>query len=209
MTDEATVRAAVAAERRDLADVLAALPSEAWAAPTLCEGWRVKEVVAHITMPFRYSAPRFIVEMLKSRGSFNRMADRCAKQDASSLSTDDLLLSLRDNEHHPWKPPGAGFEGALSHDVIHGMDMTVALGLDRVVPEDRIRIVIDSLSPKSVKFFGVDLGGIELRADDIDWSYGEGSPLTGKAQDLLLVLCGRKLPAGRLHGDNSERFVAA
>jgi hypothetical protein len=55
--------------------------------------------------------------------------------------------------------------------------------------------------------FGVDLAGVRLCADDIDWTFGSGSPLTGAAQDLLLVVCGRKLPSGRLHGEPSQRFT--
>src|SRR5674476_672617 len=38
-----------------------------------------------------------------------------------------------------------GFEGALTHDVIHGLDVTVPLGIGRHVPEERLRIVIVSL----------------------------------------------------------------
>ena len=40
-----------------------------------------------------------------------------------------------------------------------------------------------------------------LQATDLDWSYGSGPPLRGKAEDLALVLCGRALPAGRIEGE--------
>ena len=50
------VRAEIAAERRELADVLAGLPPERWDEETLCAGWRVRETLAHITMAFRYSS---------------------------------------------------------------------------------------------------------------------------------------------------------
>ena len=140
-------------------------------------------------MAFRYSTWQVLGGMIKARGSFNRMADRAARSDAESLSASELTAVLRDNLDHPWKPPGGGYEGALSHDIIHGLDITVALGLDRSVPADRLRFVLDGVSPRQVKYFGVDLQGIELQADDLDWSYGTGTPLTGAAQDLLLVLC--------------------
>ena len=41
----------------------------------------------------------------------------------------------------------------------------------------------------------------------MDWTLGSGAPLTGAAADLLLVLCGRTLPAGRLAGEPSARFT--
>jgi len=49
---------------------------------------------------------------------------------------------------------------------------------------------------------------VRLCADDLDWSYGEGVPLMGSAQDLLLLTYGRKLPPGHLRGEASDRYVA-
>ena len=207
--NEAEVRAEIAAERRELADMLAALPAKRWDEETLCAGWRVRETVAHITMAFRYNLPKVVVGMVKARGSFNRMADRAARTDAEALTAEDLVASLRNNVGHPWKPPGGGYIGALSHDVIHGLDITVGLDLDRRPPPERVGLVLGSLQPSQLKFFGVDLTGLQLRADDLDWSYGAGDPMTGRAQDLLLAVCGRRLPAGRLKGAAADRFSRA
>ena len=198
----------IAAERRDLAALLAGLSDDDWSAPTLCAGWRVPAVVAHMTMPFRYSMGRFARELVKSAGRFDRMADRVARRDAAAESREALVASLRDNAEHPWRPPGGGLEGALSHDVIHGLDITVALGLGRRVPPERLEVVLGSVKPRQVKYFRTDLTGISLRANDLDWSYGDGEPVIGAAQDLLLVLCNRRLPAGRLSGARSSRFMS-
>ncbi len=203
-----TIRDMIAAQRAELAEVLAGLPGPGWDEPTLCAGWRVREVVAHITMPFRYGRGRFVLELVKSRGRFNEMADRLARRDAQVMSSAGLAAAVRSNVGHPWKPPGGGFTGALAHDLIHGLDITVPLGLDRPVPEERLRPLLPgSLSDRSVKFFGADLDGIELRARDMDWVLGSGVPLEGSAADLLLVLSGRRLPAGRLTGEPSARFT--
>lgn len=202
------LRRAIAAERSELAELLAGLPEERWDGRTLCEGWRVRELVAHMTMPYRHSGPRVILGLLRARGDFNAFADRMARRDAAEVAARELAASLADNAHHPWKPPGGGYEGALSHDVIHGLDFTVALGLGRKVPMDRLVPVLPaSLQEKGVRFFGVNLDGVELRADDADWSLGAGEPLYGAAQDLLLVLCGRRLPEGHLHGSPAPRFT--
>jgi uncharacterized protein (TIGR03083 family) len=207
-----TIRDMIAAQRAELAEVLAGLPGPGWDEPTLCAGWRVREVVAHITMPFRYGRGRFALELARSRGRFNEMADRVARRDAAVLSSADLTEAVRSNTGHPWKPPGGGYAGALAHDLVHGLDITVPLGLAvglavPPVPEERLRPVLPaSLDDRSVKFFGVNLDGIELRASDMDWSLGSGEPLEGAAADLLLVLCGRTLPAGRLSGQPASRF---
>ena len=198
----------IAAERRELARVLSDLPASAWDAQTLCAGWRVREVVAHMTMPFRYSAARFAAELARSGGRFNAMSDRIARRDAAAVSAADLVSVMQDNATNPWKPPGGGYLGALTHDMIHGLDITVPLGISRRVPEDRLRAVLDAIAaPKARKHFGTDLSGVRLRAADIDWASGSGKQLSGAAQDLALVLCGRKLPPGQLHGEPAARFT--
>ncbi|MEU5423369.1 hypothetical protein ACFY1P_12545 [Streptomyces sp. NPDC001407] len=44
---------------------------------------------------------------------------------------------------------------------------------------------------------------------DLDWTFGAGAPVSGTAQDLLLLLFGRKLPPGRLQEGAPARFTAA
>ncbi|UBU08495.1 maleylpyruvate isomerase family mycothiol-dependent enzyme [Nonomuraea gerenzanensis] len=202
------VRAAIAAERTELAAMLDELSPAQWDAPTLCAGWRVREVAAHLSTGFRYPLPRMVLELVKAGGRVNLMADRRARQDAAALSTAELVRAIRDNAHHPWKPPVGGIAAALGHDVVHGLDITVALGLGRRVPEDRVRLLLEQVTPRTLRFFGADLDGVELRADDLDWSFGSGIPLVGSGQDLLLLAYGRKLPPGRLRGEASDRHVA-
>ncbi|HEX6525034.1 MAG TPA: maleylpyruvate isomerase family mycothiol-dependent enzyme [Streptosporangiaceae bacterium] len=200
----------IAAQRGDLAALLADLPEQRWDEPTLCAGWRVAELVAHITMPFRYSSRRFMLELAKSRGNFNQMADRRARQDARELTVAEQTAALADNVNHPWKPPGGGYLGALTHDIIHGLDITVPLGIGQIVPADRLGTILPSMTtPKIIRYFGTDVSGVELRATDMDWAFGSGPAVMGRAQDLALVLCGRKLPPGHLEGEHSARFTAA
>jgi uncharacterized protein (TIGR03083 family) len=201
------IREAVVAERTELAGMLGALGPEQWAAPSLCAGWRIREVVAHMTMPFRMKPPQFLAEMVKARGNFDRMADRMARRDTARMSDALLLASLRDNVAHPWKPPGGGEVGALSHDVIHGMDISVALGLDRQPPAERVGLVLAGLRERNLKYFGVDLSDVRLAATDLDFTLGAGEPVRGAARDLLLVLCGRPVPAGALAGTGAARFT--
>ncbi len=202
------LRHAIAAERRELAEVLAGLPPRAWDTPSLCAGWRVLEVVAHMTMPFRYSVARFGLEMAKSGGNFTAMSDRVAKRDAAAMTPAELTAALRDNAQHPWQPPGGAPETPLTHDMIHGLDFTVPLGIGRRLPDDRLLLVLDSVtSPKALGHFAVDLTGVRLVADDLDWSFGAGDQLSGAGQDLLLLIAGRRLPAAALRGQASARFL--
>jgi uncharacterized protein (TIGR03083 family) len=207
MTATLDLMPTIAAERHAFTELLAGLAEEDWNAPSLCAGWRVREVVVHMTMPFRFSTGRFLAEMARSGGNFARMADRTARRDAQAPAA-ALLDTWRGNEANPWRPPGGGQAGALTHDVVHGLDITIPLGVPHPVSEDALRVVLDSASsPRSRKHFGGDLTGVRLEADDLDWSLGDGEPLRGRAVDLLMVLCGRTLPAGLLSGPASARLT--
>lgn len=193
-TTAAEIRAGIAAERRELADVLDGLTEEQWDAPSLCDGWRVREVAGHMSMGFRYSFGRTALELARAGGRLHRMTDRVARRDAAELTPRELAAALRDNAHHPWKPPVGGLPAALGHDVIHGLDITVPLGLGRQVPEQRVRILLETVTPRTLRFFGADLDGVTLRATDLDWSYGTGARMESRpAQELLLLAYGRTL----------------
>jgi hypothetical protein len=124
-----------------------------------------------------------------------------------SLPTEQLLAGLRSEALHGWQPPGGGPQAALTHCVIHQLDIVEAVPLPRRVPEDRVARVLGILTEMGAPgVFGTDLSGVELRADDLDWSYGSGEVLSGEAQVLALVVCGRKVPTSRLRGNPAERF---
>lgn len=80
-----------AAERRRLADLYADLTPDQWSTPSLCAGWRVREVLAHVTMPYRHSSLRVLRGIAAARGDFNRFADRIAHEDTARLSDAELL----------------------------------------------------------------------------------------------------------------------
>ncbi len=199
--------ASIAHEYLALADLLEASGADVWDAPSLCEGWRTREVVAHMTMPARYDGPAFMAELEKAEGDFALLSNTVASRDAQ-LATGQLLADLRSDVLHAWQPPGGGLEGALTHCVIHGLDIVESVPLSRRVPDQRIAVVLSLVAdPGAPNPFGIDLSGVELRADDLEWSCGSGVPVIGPAQALALVACGRLLPAGRLRGDASARFT--
>ncbi len=197
----------IAEEFVALADLLEAAGPRVWDEPSLCEGWRTREVVAHVTMPVRYSGPAFMAELEAAGGDFTRLSDTVAARDGA-LPIEQLLADLRSEVLHTWLPPGGGQDGALTHCVVHCLDVIEAVPLSRRVPDGRIvRVLSLVANPSAPNLFGTDLSGVTLRADDLEWSSGEGAPIEGSAQALALVACGRLLPAGRLRGEGASRFM--
>lgn len=198
---DADRQTAITSEYLALAGVLDTLSDVGWDTPSLCAGWRVREVVAHMTMPVRYSTAEFMAELQDCGGDFTRLSNVIATRDAS-LPASTLVDNLRDERLHHWTPPGGGSTGALNHVVIHGLDITVPLGVKRRAPDETVRVVLDDLTHGGTHaHFGFDLDGLSLRATDMDWSFGSGMPISGTADDLALLICGRTLPPGRIHGD--------
>src|SRR5258708_17771253 len=136
----------IAAQRREVAETVGSAAAASGEAQSVCTRWGVRDVAATLTMPFRYSTARFAAEMIRSGGRFTAMADRCARRDAAAMAPAELAAALGDNAEHPWKPPGGGLVGALTHDVIHGLDIIVALDIGRHVPAERLRIVLANVT---------------------------------------------------------------
>lgn len=200
MTDDADLQPAVAAEFLALADLLAGASDAEWDTPSLCEGWRVREVIAHLTMAARYSEEEFMAELGRCNFDFTRLSNEVASRDAE-LQVADLVANLRSDTMHHWAPPGGGYHGALNHVVIHGLDVTVPLGVPRCSSDETIRVVLDDLTKGGGhEHFGIEIERRTLRATDLDWSYGTGPPMSGAAENLALAICGRTVPNGRLEG---------
>jgi uncharacterized protein (TIGR03083 family) len=201
----------IASERRELADVLDGLSSDQWHGPSLCAEWTVAHVVAHLTMPFRISQQEFGAALQRAGGQFTVVSDEIAARDGQ-LPPAELVGALRDNADNQWSPPGGGLPGALSHDIIHGLDITWPLGLQYPIPGEAIATVLDLVTgPGSQSLFGFPLEGRKLSATDLDWSTGSGDLLAGRSRDLLLLVAGRQIPPELFDGPGARniRFLPA
>jgi uncharacterized protein (TIGR03083 family) len=200
MSQDAELQPAVAAEFLALADLLGQIPTEGWDTPSLCEGWRVRELIAHLTMPARYDQASFMKELQARQFDFAKLSNDIAARDGQTPPA-DLVANLRSERLHHWTPPDGGSRGALNHVVIHGLDATVPLGAKRRPPDKTMRIVLDDLTEGGVhEHFGTEVADRRLEATDLPWSWGSGPVLRGNASYLALVLCGRKVPEEHLEG---------
>jgi uncharacterized protein (TIGR03083 family) len=191
---DAHLQPLVADELALLAAALHPLAPSAWDVPSRCTAWRVREVVAHLTMAARYGPDEFLAELEADGFDFGRLSDRIAARDGA-LAPERLVADLRSETLAAWAPPGGGFTGALTHVVVHGLDVTEPLGLGRVASDDATRLVLDGLTiGGGHAHFGFDATGLELRATDLGWSWGSGTPVGLPAHVIVLALSGRSVP---------------
>lgn len=201
MTESDHLQPLVAAQYGGLADLLASVPEQEWELQSLCSKWRIREVIAHVTMPARYDQEAFMEELRAHQFDFTALSNDIAMRDGKSTIA-DLLDDLRSDRLHRWTPPEGGYLGALNHVVIHGLDVTVPLGIEGTTSGEALRIVLEDLTEGGThQHFGTDLSGRKLEATNVTWSFGTGRILRGSASDLALMLCGRDVPSDRLDGD--------
>jgi uncharacterized protein (TIGR03083 family) len=83
MLSDEDLQAMATADYLALGDLLEALPASRWDTPSLCEGWRIREVVAHLTMPARYGEAEFMAELKDCDFDFGRLSNRIAERDGA------------------------------------------------------------------------------------------------------------------------------
>ena len=109
-------------ERADFAAFLATLPSPQWQAPTLCTGWRVRDVVAHV-ISYDNLDPRSLLALA--------MRGRCrlAHINAAALARYDTasppqwLALLTDHPQPRGVPAALGGRVGLVEALIHHQDV--------------------------------------------------------------------------------------
>lgn len=182
-----------------LADFLHTQPPGVWDQESLCAGWQVRHVVAHVTMAARMSTAQFGAEIAAAHGDFQLVSDTIAIRDGE-LPIADLLTSLRSTQLAAWEPPGGGAIGALNHAVVHGLDVTNALHQPRTCSDEAAQTVLkDLVTGGTTARFDTDLSNIQLVATDMDWTSGSGREVSATAAQLISLTCHRDLPNDPLH----------
>lgn len=186
-------------ERAELADLLATLAPEQWEAPSLCDGWRVRDVVAHM-YSYEDLGPVGLVRRFV-RGGLRLDGVNAAGVAAHAGSGPDELLALVRAHQQP-RGLTAGFGGriALTDGVVHHQDIRRPLGLPREIPAERLRVVLDFARRAPTIGAAKRIRGLTLVATDLDWTTGAGPVVEGPAESLLMALAGRRGVAAELGG---------
>jgi uncharacterized protein (TIGR03083 family) len=194
------VFAAVADERRGIATLIDGLDDSLLATQSLCEGWDVKTVAAHLVSVFADGFWRFQVAAVR-HGGIHRGIDALARRRAQAPAA-DIAAALRDGADHELSPPVTGPISGLTDVLVHGGDIRIPLGLPFEPDPQLVSIALDFLTgSRALAFvpFG-RLRGICLRADDVDRSWRTGAEVRGPARALMLAACGRVALLDQLDG---------
>jgi uncharacterized protein (TIGR03083 family) len=196
---EAIVRA-VEAERLALADLLDGFARGDWDVDSLCAGWTVRDVVAHLTLTTRLSRRAAILGVLRARGDVNRMIHDSARRRAAEFSPAELVTQLRATAGSGRRPLGTQPPDPLVDVLVHGQDIARPLGRTREMAPERVRPALEHVWGSSFYRAPRRFAGLRLIATDLAWAAGEGPEVRGPGGELLLLLTGRRAALDGLGG---------
>jgi uncharacterized protein (TIGR03083 family) len=177
-------------ERAWLTELLDSLPDEAWRRPSLCTGWTVRDVAAHLTFAHT-PVHELLWPAIRAGFRYDRIIHDAAVR--SPLTHGEIVAVLR------------GFIGSrrrvafitdlepLIDILVHNQDISVPLGVEHPMPPDAAAAAADRVlsTPRPIRRWRPPQG-VRLVATDVDWSYGTGAVVHRPMQSHLLALTGRE-----------------
>ncbi|MBV9320699.1 MAG: maleylpyruvate isomerase family mycothiol-dependent enzyme [Mycobacterium sp.] len=185
----------VAGERADLVELLRTLSDDDWLVPSLCKGWRVHDVVAHLLID-TVSVATYGGVLVRKR-SFDRVNQHFVDQ-AKDLPTRELISRLESTVGRGWVSRTMP-STILSDLVVHHQDIRRPLGRPRTIDPARLLHTLRNPDPfaKPRRY----TKGLKFVASDIDWAAGSGPEVRGAGEALALAMVGRGAVLNELEGD--------
>jgi uncharacterized protein (TIGR03083 family) len=190
------------AQRKTCAEMVSGLDGGQLATPSLCGGWTVGDVAAHMIASGEMTVGGFYGKFLKAGFRFDTMVARDVSairgESSSASALGNRLAATGSRTNHPPGPVAA----MLGEAIVHGEDMRRPLGLPSEVPVEAMVKAADFYK-RSNLIVGTKkrIAGVRLRATDADWAHGEGPEASGPMLSLLLAMTGRHGALADLSGD--------
>lgn len=199
----------VAAQRQVLADLLDTLHDHEWTTPSLCVGWTVHDVLAHLTLSTRQSTAGMVLRILRARGDFDRAEARAARERAAAHPPTVLTAQLRETAALDRRVGMSSRWDPLVDVLVHSQDVARPLGRRLPTPPDLAVPALEHVW--SNHFYGRParrMSGLRLVATDTAWVRGDGPEVCGTAGDLLLLATGRPVSASGVTGPGVPEAAA-
>jgi uncharacterized protein (TIGR03083 family) len=199
------VYVASARERHGIADLIIGLDADQLSSPSLCQGWTIRTVAAHLVAATTPSKLPFVLELVRHRGDAHATNDAIARRIATQPAG-ELATRLRRNADSRFAPPFVGPRGPLTDVLVHGGDMRLPLGLPHTPDPEHVRPALEFVTTgRPVGFVPRGrLRGLRLVATDLDWTWGDGATTEGRGIDLLMAVCGRHTVLTHLTGAGTD-----
>jgi uncharacterized protein (TIGR03083 family) len=194
------------AEREDFAAFLEGLSPEQWQSPTLCEGWRVRDVAAHVISYDELTSSGLVSRFVKGRLLIDRI-NQLGVDDYADRSPGQVISLIRAHAEPHGLTGGFGGKVALTDGMIHQQDIRRTLGTPRTIEPRRLRVALDFARYAPTIRGAWRARGVRLVASDLDWSHGRGPEVRGSGEALLMAMAGRSDALADLDGPGKTTLV--
>jgi len=189
-------------ERDSIVQTLRSLTPEQWDAPSLCDGWRVRDVAGHMVTGFEMSLPKVLTKTALAGFNVSKASAK-AGVETGSRPTEQLIRALESPTELCGFAKVIGYTKLIPDVTIHHEDIRRAVGLaPHEVPAERMKFALGTLRKDTGPLKAKKRSqGLRLVATDIDWAEGEGPEVRGPALSLLLAMGGRAAGLDECEGD--------
>lgn len=179
--------------RLEIADLLEGLSPAQWRSGTLCAGWTVRHLAAHLLQPMLVGFGRFFLTAVRHRGDTAATVDHFARSIARREPV-ELIALLRHHAPDQVDPPRVGPMGPFAETCIHLRDISRPLDLDVDARRDDWLALLGYLTSGRAAPGLLAPGrirGISLHATDADWQHGHGPQVRGTLEAITMAITGR------------------
>jgi uncharacterized protein (TIGR03083 family) len=212
-TDADALWAGIDDQRARTAALLEVLTPVQWEHPSLCDGWTVRHVAAHLTMQQQRvrDAVGFIrrnPRMLRNL-AMNDFIRQAGILQAQALSTEQIVAGIRSGIGSRRHNPGLTPLETLTDILVHSQDIAIPLGVDLpMLPSLTALAATRRWDTRNTWLARVNrrlpLDGYRLTATDTDWHRGQGPEVAGPIGAILLLLTGRTTALEQLAGEGAN-----
>lgn len=200
----------ITTQRLTVASLLQQLSPDEWQRPSLCTGWTVHDVAAHLTMQ-QLGLAAALGMLARWRGSLDQTIHDAACRRAAAWPPGQIIATLRATAGARRHNPGVTCLETLTDVLIHGQDIAIPLGHHHDMPPHAAAAaatrVLTMRWPPPLPA-ARKMTGFRLTATDISWSTGDGPRVTGPVHALLLVATGRLIALPQLTGEGAPVLTA-
>ena len=191
-------------QRRVLRGMLRSLTPEQWRHDSLCTGWTVQDVAAHVISSPQLQQGRLVLETLRARGDVGAVSFADARR-RSARGADRVLADFDTYLEDPGHFFAARRDDLLLDVVVHTQDIARPLGIGHRPPPEASALAARRAVAHR-RLFGTAglLRRVRLVADDVDWTAGAGKTIEGPVLELLMLCTGRVPDASLLSGAGLE-----
>ncbi len=204
--DRDQVWRAIDAQRLSLAELLEQVSDDEWRQPSLCAGWTVRDVAAHLTLQ-QVGPGAAIAMMVRARGNTDRAIHDAACRRAAALPTGRIIAEIRGMVGSRRHNFGVTYRETLIDILVHGQDIAIPLGRRHDMPPAAAAVAASrALSMRWPPPFPsvAKVAGFRLTATDTSWSVGEGPEIQAPMGAILLVCAGRLAALPQLSGEGAR-----